>query len=128
MNRRSLLSLVMSCAAGSLACALGRGDEIRAKVAAMNEQHGLAILGLAWPSRNGPTALTVTGSGVGELSLPDRPYYSVAVSPDGVWVAWVPKKFLPWPVGSEEQPVIRSVATALNGTAAWRVGFCYRAS
>jgi len=95
----------------------------------MNEQHGLAILGLALaPARNGPTALTVTGSGVGKLSLPDRPYYSVAVSPDCVWVAWVPKKFLPWPVGSEEQPVIRSVATALNGTAAWRVGFCYRAS
>jgi len=107
MNRRSVLSLVISGAAGSLACALGRRDEIRAKVGAMNEQQGLAILGLKWPSRHSlPTALTVTGASAGELSLPERPYYSVAVAPDAIWVAWVPKKFVTWPVGSEEQPVI----------------------
>jgi len=40
----------MSGAAASLACALGRGDEIRAKVGAMNEQYGLAILQMSRPS------------------------------------------------------------------------------
>src|SRR5437667_6883122 len=37
-----------------------------------------------------PTAWTVTGDAVGELALPEGPSLSFAVSPEGIWVAWVP--------------------------------------
>jgi len=61
------------------------------------------MIGLGWQSLDArsvlvPEARSVMGAEVGQLILPDRPYWR-STSVDGTWVAWVPLSSLPYPFG-----------------------------
>jgi hypothetical protein len=99
MTRRSLVNVLISGAAGTLAC-VPKGAAAALKNANdMAEREGLAII------MDRSFANTVTGVQVGQLRLPDNPYW-LSVAPDGAAVAWVPASSLCHPLAAEE-PLVR---------------------
>ena len=99
MTRRSLVNVLISGAAGTLAC-VPKGAAAALKNANdMAEREGLAII------MDRRFANTVTGVQVGQLRLPDNPYW-LSVAPDGAAVAWVPASSLCHPLAAEE-PLVR---------------------
>jgi WD40 repeat protein len=81
MTRRRILDL-LALATANVACTR-RNTELQAKLADL-ERQGLLIM---HPSL---TAFTLSGAEAGKLTLPDTHEW-VSVSPDGGWVAWVPR-------------------------------------
>ena len=102
MTRRCLVTLLASGAV-STSCAPANRAETLAKLRDMAERENLAMIG-GWQSLDAggsvliPDGRSVMGAEVGQLALPDRPYWR-SVSADGTWVAWVPLSSLPYPVG-----------------------------
>jgi len=83
VTRRHILDLMLSGAAGTLACTPSRAG-ILARL------HQTAIDGnLVVIDTLVPEVIRVIGADAGQLVLPERPV-RLSVAPDGAWVAWFP--------------------------------------
>ena len=89
MTRRCLVTLLASVAVSTPSCAPANRPETLAKLRDMAERENLAMIG-GWQSLDAggsvliPDGRSVMGAEVGQLALPDRPYWrSVSRGPRG---------------------------------------------
>ena len=114
MTRRHLFAVAFAGAGGMLECSAKRSP-LGAKLASMTERLDLAIIPTLWTNGLPPEAVSASGEKVGKLLLADHPW-CLCVSPDGTWVAWVPRASQPPPLGVGDLRVLFNDAKSGNKT------------
>jgi hypothetical protein len=104
MIRRNLLKLAVAGCAECIGCASAR-SEVDPKLVAMMTPRDLAIIPDLWTGGPIPKAISGSREFVGNLQVPGNPWW-ISISPDCNWIAWVPARSLPPPMGTGDAEVL----------------------